>query len=57
MNKSELTAKIIETKNELLEKIGETSQELLDLLEVYNNHFVADEELSDLISKVIEALS
>jgi len=57
MNKSELVAKIIETKNELLEKIGDTAQELLDLLEVYNSHFVADEELSDLINKVIEVLS
>ena len=57
MDKSELTAKIIETKNELLEQIRETAQELLGLLDVYKSHYVADEELSDLINKVIEVLS
>ena len=57
MNKSELVAKIIETKNELLEKIGDTAQELVDLLNTYKEHYVADEELTDLITKVLETLS
>lgn len=56
MDKFELVAKIVETKNELLEKIGDTAQELVDLLETYKKHYVADEELTELIEKVLETL-
>lgn len=40
-----------------LEELKKEVKELLGLLDVYKSHYVADEELSDLINKVIEVLS